>query len=275
MIKLLVPLALMIFGWIVVTILARRTEKKVQSEWETLLSPASERTFLQTRNQVERSSSMLGVAINEAIETRKLGDLDEAIRFLDTSGDVIERFTPNLLSLLKVMIKFSRMMSAITPVSPILPHDFHLGELTNLAHLNRMLHHFLISARQRFRLKLYLLGKGVAIASRYLLQGIKNVVTRRSAADQEWEEIAKIGQDFQRLSNESVQSLRALLEALSTDAAKELAKALCSPEKSQVRMQSATSRRLLAPSTPAPAAFVAQEVEGHTPSSHTFGTVWS
>jgi hypothetical protein len=275
MVKLLVPLALMVVGWIVVTILARRNEKKIQSEWETLLSPASERTFLQTRNHVERSSSMVGVAINEAIEMRKLGDLDEAIRFLDTSGDVIERFTPNLLSLLKVMIKFSRMMSAITPVSPILPHDFHLAELTNLAYLNRMLHHFLISARQRFRLKLYLLGKGVAIASRYLLQGIKNVVTRRSAADQEWEEIAKIGQDFQRLSNESVQSLRALLEALSTDAAKELAKALCFPEKSQVRIQNATSQRLLAPSTPAPAAFVTQEAEGHTPSSQTFGTVWS
>ncbi len=272
MIKLVVPLALMLLGWIVFTILARRNEKKVQNEWETLLSPTNERTFLQTRSQIETSSSMVGMAINEAIEVRKLGDLDEAIRFLDTSGEVIERFTPNLLSLLKVMIKFSRMMSAITPVSPILPHDFHLAELTNLAYLNRILHQILISTRQRFRLKLYLLGKGVAIASRYLLQGIKNVVTCRNAEDREWEEIARIGQDFQRLSNESVQSLRSLLEALSSDAAKEFAKALYTG-KSHVRMQNTIPAGLLAAETPA--VLVPQEVEARPQSNQRFGTVWS
>jgi hypothetical protein len=204
---------------------------------------------------------MVDVAINEAMEIRKLGDLDEAIRFLDTGSDVIERFTPNLLSLLKVMIKFSRMMSAVTPVDPVLPQNFHLAELANLAQLNRILHQILMSTKQRFRLKLYILGKGVSIASRYLVQSIKNVVTRRSAVDREWEEVAKIGQDFQKLSNESVQSFRSLLEALSTDAAKELARALYLPEVSHTPLRHITPGSLLpSPHEPAAAALPVQKV---------------
>jgi hypothetical protein len=272
MIKLFVPLGLLVIGWIVFMIFARRNEENVQAEWQTLLSPTSEKTFLQTRHQIERNSSMVGVAINEAMEIRKLGDLDEAIRFLDTGSDVIERFTPSLLSLLKVMIRFSRMMSAITLVNPILPQDFHLAELTNLAQLNRILYQILVSAKQRFRLKLYILGKGVTIASRYLIQSIRNVVTHRSAVDQEWEEIAKIGQDFQKLSNESVQSFHALLAGLSADAAKDLARALCLPEGSQTPIGNVTPESL--PSSPhrAVAALPAQEAQPH-PSSQAFGIV--
>ncbi|PYV89577.1 MAG: hypothetical protein DMG05_13250, partial [Acidobacteria bacterium] len=90
-----------------------------------------------------------------------------------------------------------------------------------------ILHQILVSASQRFRLKLYILGKGVSIASRYLIERIKNVINRRSAVDQEWDEIVGIEKDFRRLSQESVQSFRGLLEALSQDAAKELARTLC------------------------------------------------
>jgi hypothetical protein len=273
MIRLFVPLGLLVIGWIVFMIFARRNEKNVQTEWQTLLSPNSEKTFLQTRHQIERNSSMVGIAIDEAMEIRKLGDLDEAIRFLDTGSDVIERFTPNLLSLLKVMIRFSRMMSAITPVNPVLPQDFHLAELTNLAQLNRVLHQVLVSAKQRFRLKLYILGKGVSIASRYLVASIRNVISSRSMADQEWEEIAKISQDFQKLSNESVQSFRALLKGLSTDAAKELARALCLPEESHPPMRDVTPGSLLSSPCPAVASLPSPEAKRHASSSQAFSIV--
>jgi hypothetical protein len=273
MIRLLLPLGLLVVGWIIFMIFARRNEKSVQSEWQELLNPNSERTFLQTRHQIERNSSMIGVAINEALETRKLGDLDEAIRFLDTGSDVIERFTPNLLSLLKVMIRFSRMMSAIAPVKPVLPDDFHLPELTNLAQLNRVLHQILVSAKQRFRLKLYILGKGVSIASRCLITSIRDVITRRSTADQEWQEIATIGKDFQKLSDESVESFRALLKGLSTDSAKELARAIGIPEESKKPTRNITPGYLPSCQHPPVEALTKPEAQGRPASSQAFGTV--
>ena len=226
MIRLLIPFVMLVFGWIAFVILARRDEEKVQSEWAMLLSPSSEQVFRQARRDIEANTMQVEVAVKEAMDVRQLGDLDEAIRFLNLGGDIIQRFTPNLLALLSVMMRFSRMIGAIAPVNPILPNGFHLAELTSLAHLNGMLHRLLSSAKQRFRLKIYILGKGISITSHYLARRIGSIVTRRSSVDQEWEEILGVEQDFQKLSNESVQSFQNLLQALSTDSVKELAVAL-------------------------------------------------
>jgi hypothetical protein len=224
MIRLLIPIGMLIVGWIAFAILAQRNEKKVQSEWSVLLNPASERIFQKASLEIEGHTAIVGLTMNEAMEVRQLGDLDEAIRFLNVGGDVIERFTPNLLGLLSIMTKFTRMVSAIAPINPLVPGDFHLSELTSLAHLHRILHHMLASAKQRFRLKLYVLGKALSITSHYLTKSIRNVVTHRSSDDREWEEILGVQQDFQKLSNESVRSFRVLLEALSCDAARELSR---------------------------------------------------
>jgi hypothetical protein len=232
MITILIPLALLIIGWAAFVILARRNESKVQSEWIELLSPSSNRVFQQARQNVEANTTLARVAMNEAMEIRELGDMDEAVRFLNIGADVIQRFTPSLLLLLSLMMKFSRMVSAIAPVSPIVPADFHLTELTSLAHLNKILHRMLTSAKQRFRLKLYIVGKGISITTHYLLKSIQNIVTRRSSDEREWEQILRIEEDFRTLSNESVQSFRTLLEALSSDAAKELSNTICLPSAS-------------------------------------------
>ncbi|MEW5978465.1 MAG: hypothetical protein AB1898_21935 [Acidobacteriota bacterium] len=230
MIRILIPIGLLVAGGIVHLMLSRRNEKKVQAEWAVLLSPSSERVFQQARMEVESHTSMIDVAVTEAREIRQLGNVEEAVRFLNIGCDIIHRFTPNLLSLLAVMTRFSRMVSAIAPITPIVPGDFHLAELTNLARLNRLLHHMLASAKQRFRLKLYILGKGLSLTSQYLIRTIGNIVSGRSHEEREWDEVVDITQDFQKLSNESVLSLRVLLEALSSDAAKELSRTISLPQ---------------------------------------------
>ena len=241
MIRLFIPLVMLVIGWIVFVILLWRDEEKVQSEWVALLSPSSERILQQARTDIEANSTRVGVSMKEAMEIRELGDSDEAIRFLDLGGDIISASLGNLLSLLSVMMRFSRMIGAITPV--ILSRV--LAELTSLAHLNGMLHRLLTSAKQRFRLKLYILGKGISITSHYLVKRIGNIVSRRSSEDQEWEQILGVEQDFQRLSNESVQSFQNLLEGLSNDAVRELSSALGLPSAPSQPAQSLTNLGLV------------------------------
>ena len=245
MIRLFIPFVMLVIGWIAFVILVRRDEEKVQSEWVALLSPASERIFQEARADIEANTTRVEVAVNEAIEIRELGDLDEAIRFLNLGGDIIQRFTPNLLSLLSVMMKFSRMIGAIAPVNPILPQGFHLAELTSLAHLNGMLHRVLTSAKQRFRLKLYILGKGISITSHYLLKRIGSIVTHRSSEDSDWEQILGVEQDFQRLSSESVQGFQNLLQALSNEGVRELSRTLGIPSSLRAQGQSPKSTMAL------------------------------
>ena len=123
-------------------------------------------------------------------------------------------------------MKFSRMVSAMAPVSPLLPSRFHIAELNNLAVLNQMLHQVVVSAKQRFRLKLRIIATGVKITSGYLLTRIHRVLDRRSSTEHEWEEIVNAGQDFQQLTTESVESFKNLMGALPSGLASQLAENL-------------------------------------------------
>jgi hypothetical protein len=79
-----------------------------------------------------------------------------------------------------------------------------------------------VSTKQRFRLRIFILGKGISIASRYLISKIKDIVVTKSQDQKEWREIVEIEQDFNTLSRESLQSFRTLLEVLSGEDARRL-----------------------------------------------------
>src|SRR5262249_35247404 len=155
----------------------------------------------------------------------------------------------------------------------VLPDDFHLPELTTLAQLNRVLRQILVSAKQRFRLKLYILGKGESIASRCLMTNIRDVITRRSTADQARQEIATIGKDFQQRLDEWVESLRALPKGLCTDSAKALGRRIDITEESKRPTQNVTPGYLPSSQHPPVEALTKPYAQWPAASSQAFGTV--
>jgi chemotaxis regulatin CheY-phosphate phosphatase CheZ len=226
MIRLIIPILLLILGWAVLLILARRNERKVRSDWEDLLKGEKADWYEDTKSGIENNTKLIRMTMNEARDIKQLGDIEEALRFLRIGGDVIQEFTPGLLCLLREMMKFSRMVSAMAPVSPLLPSQFHIAEMNNLAVLNQMLHQIAVSAKQRFRLKLRIIATGVKITSGYLLTRIHRVLERRSTSEHEWVEIVNAGQDFQQLTTESVESFRNLIGSLPSGLANQLAENL-------------------------------------------------
>ncbi len=198
----------------------------MRSDWENLLGGDKAEWYADTKSGIENNTKLIRMTMKEAKDIKQLGDLEEALRFLKIGGDVIQEFTPGLLCLLREMMKFSRMVSAMAPVSPLLPSRFHIAEMNNLALLNQMLHQVVVSAKQRFRLKLRIIATGVKITSGYLLTRIHRVLDRRSSTEQEWEQIVNAGQDFQQLTTESVESFRNLMGALPDGLASQLAENL-------------------------------------------------
>jgi hypothetical protein len=130
---------------------------------------------------------------------------------------VIEKFSPNMLQLLAAMANFSRMVSAMAPVSPLRPRDFRLTQIVSLAYLNGVLHQFLVSTSERYRLKLYILGRSFALGTRFLLDSTERIVRGEPEADREWDQIQAIRHDFQNLTGESLDSLRLLLTSLAAE----------------------------------------------------------
>jgi hypothetical protein len=209
---------------LVLVLIGRRNERLVRRDWEMLLTPRGEKVYGAIESKMRTEYGMADLSFEHALVYRELGTTEEAIRLLDVGYRVIEKFAPDMLRLLAAMATFSRMVSAIAPVKPLRPKDFRLVQVASLAYLNNMLHQFLVSASERYRLKLYILGRSFGLASRFLLRSIQNLGSGTTEAAKEWDQIESIRADFQTLTDESLDSLRVLLTAMAREDRQDLLK---------------------------------------------------
>jgi hypothetical protein len=202
---------------VVLFLIGRRNERLIRRDWEMLLTPRGERVYGAIEGKVRAEIGMADLSFEHALVYRQLGTTEEAIRLLDVGYRVIEKFAPDMLRLLAMMATFSRMVSAIAPVRPLRPKDFRLVQVSSLAYLHGMLHQFLVSASERYRLKMYILGRSFGLATRFLLKSIQNLGLGATEAAREWDQIEAIRSDFQTLTDESLDSLRVLLTAMARE----------------------------------------------------------
>ena len=201
-------------GLLVLFLLGRRNERAVRRDWELLLTPKGEKLYSSISGRVHSQLQLADMTYDEAFSVHQLGSVEEARHLLDVGFRVIEKFAPSMLQLLSAMATFSRMVSAMTPVKPLRPQNFKLPQIVSLAYLNQVVHQFLVSTGERFRLRLYVLGRGFGLASRFLLASTRRITSGAPDSEREWEQIQAIREDFQTLTDESMESLRVLLTSL-------------------------------------------------------------
>jgi hypothetical protein len=161
---------------------------------------------------------MADYAYDRAEQQRAGGSVDEAISLLELGYGMIERAAPDLLRLIAGMAVFSRMVSAMVPVAPLRPRDFKVSQLSSLAALNQILHRFLVTSAERFRLRLYVIGQGVGMVLRFLAGTTRRIRETRSTDDRDWKDVAALRGDFRTLTDESLESFRACLASLAVQA---------------------------------------------------------
>ncbi len=198
-------------------LLGKRNETEVQRDWDTLLTPKGEKLYHAIENRFRVELALAEMTYEDAFSVRELGSHEEAMHLLDVGFKAIERFSPDMMKMLSTMTVFSRMVSAMAPVRPLRPADFKLSQLASLAHLNRILHHFVISTSERYRLRLYMIGRGFGMAGRQLMKSTKRIVDSSPDSALEWQQIRAIRHDFQTLTDESLESLRVLLTSLAAE----------------------------------------------------------
>ena len=186
----------------------------MKRDWDLLLTPKGQRILKTVEDRMQTQITLAELTYDEAFSVHELGSLDEAKHLLDVGFRVIEQFSPSMLRLLSAMATFSRMVSAMTPVKPLRPQSFKLPQIVSLAYLNQVLHQFLVSTGERFRLRLYVLGRGFGLASRFLLASTRRITSGAPESEREWDQIQAIREDFQTLTDESMDSLRVLLTSL-------------------------------------------------------------
>ena len=204
-------------GLIFLALLCRVNDRRWR-DWETLLNTNDQALLTRMRSQLDGSLAMADYAYDRAEQQRAVGSVDEAIGLLELGYGMIERAAPDLRRLLAGMAVFSRMVSAMVPVAPLRPRDFKVSQLASLAALNQLLHRFLVTAAERFRLRLYIIGQGVGMIVRFLAGSTRHIRETRSADDRDWNDVTALRGDFRTLTDESLESFRACLAALAAQA---------------------------------------------------------
>lgn len=202
---------------LVLFLLGRRDEGKVKRDWELLLTPRGERLYRNIEGRVQSEIALADMTYDEAFTVKELGSVEEAKHLLDVGYQVIEKFSPNMLKLLAAMATFSRMVSAMAPIAPLRPQGFRMAQIASLAYLNQLVHRFMVTTAERYRLRVYILGRSFGLATRFLLDSTKKIVNNEPEANKEWEQIQAVRQDFQTLTDESLESLRVLLTSLAAE----------------------------------------------------------
>ena len=209
-------------GLVLLYVVGRRNERAVWRDWELVLTPKGQAVYRTIEERVDTELALMKTAYSNAQHDDQMGSYEEARHLLHIGHQVIERFSPSMLRLLAITLAFSRMVAAMAPLEPLRPNDFQLRNMNALAYLNRILHQFLVSTGERFRLRVYILGQGFGLATRYLLKSTERILSHRASADQEWEQIDRIQADLHTLSAESLRSFRTLLTSLTAERKEEV-----------------------------------------------------
>jgi hypothetical protein len=210
----LVFLGLSAGGGLLFLALWARINERRWADWETLLNTNDQALFAKLRSQLDGELAMADYAYHKADEHRQVGSVDEAIRLVELGYAMIERAAPDLRRLLAGMAVFSRMVSAMVPVAPLRPRDFQVAQLASLAALNQILHRFLVTAAERFRLRLYVLGQGLGVVLRFLAGTTRRIRDTRATSDRDWNDVAALRSDFRTITDESLESFRVCLASL-------------------------------------------------------------
>jgi hypothetical protein len=198
----------------VLFLVGRRQDRAAHLEWDYVLTERGERLYRRLAGRVEGDLALAVLTYGEAFAVRERAGCEEALRVLDAGHSLVERAAPGMLRLLAAMATFSHEATRIAPTAPLRPESFRLLPLVAIAATSRVFDNVLVSASERFRLRVYLLGHGYGLAVRYLLRDSERMIRRGSWSAAEWERIRSIHGDIETLTQELLMSLRILLSSL-------------------------------------------------------------
>jgi len=192
---------------------ARYRHEHTVKQWDKLLSPGMGFAVQSLELEVQTDAAMADSGLQGAQRARDRQDLAEAVRLLELSCQAIEQATPHRLRRLRAMAVLIRMAAALVPVRPLRIRDYRLRELIAVVGVGAALHQVLVSALERFLLRLQVLGFGFRLALRVLVGASRQAATT-PAARRPWGDYERALQDWKTLDREHLETFRALARSL-------------------------------------------------------------
>jgi hypothetical protein len=193
---------------------ATRRQSSLMRTWNSLLTPAGRQALGSLELQVLSDASMAEYSLDRAHKARARADLTEATRLLGLAYQVVEESTPERLKRLRGLAVCIRMASAVAPVKALRPRDYNLVPVVAAVGFGAALHHLMLTAVERFLLRVRVLSMGFRIALR-VMAGATWSAYHRPSASAPWETFERALGDWKTLDREHVETFRTVVLSLS------------------------------------------------------------
>ena len=194
----------------------RYRHERTIKDWDKLLSPGMRFAVQSLELEVQADAAMADSGFHGAKQARDRQELAEAIRLLELSSHAVEQATPSRLKRLRAMAVLIRMAAALVPVRPLRIRDYRLRELIAVVGVGAALHQILVSALERFLLRLQVLGIGFRLALRVMLSARRQAATAPEAR-RAWGDYERALEDWKTLDREHLETFKALARSLETE----------------------------------------------------------
>lgn len=167
---------------VVLLVLARKNAPPSTEEWDSLLSAHARQCLDGLELRAAGDGVMAADALQRAMRAKNGLAFEEAIRLIDISCTVLEEATQDRVKRLQGMALAVRMASAILPPRALQPTSVRLFEVRTLFAAGRILHHMLVTGRERLLLRVTMLRFGYLLTVRAMCRGSAGVRQDPTAA---------------------------------------------------------------------------------------------
>jgi hypothetical protein len=192
---------------------SRYRHERTVKQWDQLLSPGMRFAVQSLELEVQTDAAIAESGLRGAQQARDRQEAAEAIRMLELSCAAVEQATPSRLKRLRAMAVLIRMATALVPVRPLRMRDYHLRELIAVVGVGAALHQVLVSALERFLLRLQVLGFGFRLTLRVLI-GARRQAAVTPMARRPWGDYERALEDWKTLDREHLETFKALAKSL-------------------------------------------------------------
>lgn len=193
----------------------QRHQLAVRDAMSGLLTGRGRATVDELALMVRENKQYLGHFHRMAGEAWKAADYETALQRLRLGCDAIETLAPDFLTALRALRRLTRTVSFIVDVEPARPSAYRVWRLRGLAAVGVMLHHLLVTGRQRVAMRLQFVILTFRLAVRWLRSATTRLTphpSRRAAT--EWRRIDGLVADLGVSGDEAVVVARHVVEAL-------------------------------------------------------------
>lgn len=189
--------------------------RTVRQDWIGHIPDEKLRAFEAATQQWNSAYSMGSVALNEAIELWRTGQLLYARQQASFSSDLLFRLAAELSRACEIMQDEARHFTDIPAVDPLHPHNFRCASAQRAAGWNTLFHQVLFSRRSRFFQKLRVLASTIdELAAEFEAKADTIASGAASRSAEAWATLEEVHDDLNTCLRESEVVLKSFLRSL-------------------------------------------------------------